>query len=444
MGTTLEENKPPRVIQLANDCAAALQEMGLGGAELTAPQMIALARKKSGLDDFGEGDFFEALSRLLESCQRDAELNLVGRLALRADILHCLRHRLLLQRDRTLHPEIRQEQVVAPVFIVGLPRTGTTILHTLLMADPAHRAPLTWQVMEPSPLGDENRERRIRKTARSLSCLRWLAPAFSQVHAVGAELPQECVSLMSLSFLSDQFDTMYNIPSYRRWFLQQDLSPAYAWHRRFLQHLQFGRSECRWILKAPAHMFALPSLLSVYPNARFVQTHRAPLEAITSVSSLITILRRVFSDSVDPVEIGREAMRYWAQTLERFLEDRQRLESPRVCDLPYQEIRRDPIAAVRKIYDHFNWPLSDSIEERMRQVLAHQPPEQVGTHRYLPAQFGLEAAEMGNLFRNYCARFDLPVQETNGHADAQLAYATPGRRAASTVVIPARGAVFGP
>ena len=399
MGTTLEENKPPRLVRLANDCAAALHEMGLGRADLTASEMIALARKRSGLDDFGEGEFFEALSRLLESCQHEAELNLVGRIALRADILHCLCHRLLLQRDRVLHPGIEQEQVAAPVFIVGLPRTGTTILHTLLMADPAHRAPLTWQVMEPSPIGDDHRERHIRKTARSLSCLRWLAPAFSQVHAVGAELPQECVSLMSLSFLSDQFDTMYNIPSYRRWFLQQDLSPAYAWHRRFLQHLQFGRSECRWILKAPAHMYALSNLLSVYPNARFVQTHRAPLEAITSVSSLITILRRIFSDSVDPVEIGREAMRYWAQTLERFLVDRQRLESQRVCDLPYQDIRRDPIAAVRRIYEHFNWKLSTFAEERMREVLANQPPEQVGSHRYVPAQFGLDSRGNGGTLR---------------------------------------------
>src|SRR3954471_7790465 len=178
MGTTLEENRPPRLVRFANDCAAALHDMGLGRAEVTAPQMIALARKRSGLDDFGEGEFFEALSRLLESCQRDAELNLVGRLALRADLLHCLCHRLLLQRDRLLHPQIEQEQVDAPVFIVGLPRTGTTILHTLLMPDPAHRAPLTWQVMEPSAIGDENRERCIRKTARSLSYLRWLAPAF--------------------------------------------------------------------------------------------------------------------------------------------------------------------------------------------------------------------------------------------------------------------------
>ena len=138
----------------------------------------------------------------------------------------------------------------------------------------------------------------------------------------------------------------------------------------------------------------LSNLLSVYPNARFVQTHRAPLEAITSVSSLITILRRIFSDSVDPVEIGREAMRYWAQTLERFLVDRERLESQRVCDLPYQDIRRDPIAAVRRIYEHFNWKLSTFAEERMREVLANQPPEQVGSHRYVPAQFGLDSQEM--------------------------------------------------
>jgi hypothetical protein len=443
IGTTLEENKPPRLVRLANDCAAALHEMGLGPAELTASQMIAVARRRSGLDDFGEGEFFEALSRLLESCQREAELNLIGRVALRADVLHCLSHRLLLQRDRIKHPEIEQEQVSAPVFIVGLPRTGTTILHTLLMADPAHRAPLTWQVMQPSPIGDDHRERRIRKTARSLSCLRWLAPSFSQVHAVGAELPQECVSLMSLSFLSDQFDTMYNIPSYRRWFLQQDLSPAYAWHRRFLQHLQFGRSECRWILKAPAHMFAVPNLLSVYPNARFVQTHRAPLQAITSVSSLITILRRIFSHSVDPVEIGREAMRYWAQTLQRFLTDRERLEPERVCDLPYQDIRRDPIAAVRRIYEHFNWELSGVTEQRMREVLANQPPEQVGSHRYIPAQFGLEVEEMAELFAGYCELFDLPVQEHDGNNES-LRYSAAGPRATATVALPAGGALFGP
>ncbi len=409
--TTLHQNQPPWLIRLLNGGGAALRELDLGPVPATTAGLIALAQERSGLNDFGGNDFQDPLTRLLDSCYGDADLNLIGRIALRADTLHCLRNRLLIQRDRNLHPEIAREEIRSPVFILGLPRTGTTILHTLLMADPEHRAPLTWEVMEPSPLGDAQKQERVRRAARSLACLRWLAPAFPRLHSVGAELPQECVSVMSLSFMSDQFDTMYNIPSYRAWFFQQDLAPAYAWHRRFLQHLQFGRSARRWILKAPAHMFALPNLLSAYPDARFVQTHRAPLDAITSVSSLITILRGIFSDSVNPVEIGREAMRYWADTLEKFMAERDQLSSDRICDLSYTELRRDPMAAVHRVYEYFGWSLGGAAEARMRRVLAEQPADQVTFHRYEPEQFGLEAGEMANLFAPYCDRFNLPTRE---------------------------------
>ena len=414
MHTTLRQSRPPHLVRAFNRAGVWLSRAGLGPAVPSARSLIAEAQRQAGSQDFGEGDFFEGLSRLLESCEKDAQLNYIGRLALRSDLLHCLRNRLGLQRDRTLHPEIAQQQIGSPVFIVGLPRTGTTILHTLVMQDPQHRGPLTWEVMKPSPPGLENRRARIRSAARNLMALRWLAPDFLRLHAVGPELPQECVSLMSLSFMSDQFDTMYNIPSYRRWFLEQDLAPAYQWHRRFLQHLQFTREPRQWILKAPAHMFALPALLSVYPDARFVQTHRAPLDSITSVASLITILRRIFSDHVDPIEVGREAMRYWAETLERFLAQRDQLPAARVLDLPYADIQRDPISAVQRLYEHFGWDLSDESEQRMRHLLATQPHHQNGFHRYSPSECGLEEREMGEFFAGYCRRFDLPVRE-GGH-----------------------------
>ena len=158
--------------------------------------------------------------------------------------------------------------------------------------------------------------------------------------------------------MSDQFDTMYYVPSYRAWFFRQDLLPAYEYHRRFLQHLQFRHSARRWVLKAPTHMSALPTLLSVYPDALFMQTHRAPLEAMASVSSLITILRRVFSDSVDPFVVCSDATQYWSETLERILPERDRLPPERICDVDYFEIRRDPIAVARRIYQHFGWLLS--------------------------------------------------------------------------------------
>jgi len=230
------------------------------------------------------------------------------------------------------------------------------------------------------------------------------------VHAVGAELPQECVGLMTPTFMSDQFDTMYYVPSYRAWFFRQDLLPAYEYHRRFLQHLQVRQSARRWVLKAPTHMFALPTLLSVYPDALFVQTHRAPLDAMASVSSLITILRRVFSDAVDPLIVCQEAIGYWSETLDRFLQERDRLAANRICDLNYIEIRRDPIAAVRRIYEHFGWLLSQKAEQRMRRVVASQAHEQSGLHRYDLSQFGLDPAEGAEAFAAYCERFDLSAQ----------------------------------
>src|SRR5207253_877522 len=210
------------------------------------------------------------------------------------------------------------------------------------LLETAKRPPLTWEVMEPSPPTNAEKHRRIRRVSQNLACLEWMAPNFRKLHPVGAQLPQECVSLMSPSFLSDQFDTMYNVPGYREWFLQQDLRPSYEFHRRFLQHLQERENARRWILKAPTHMFALLTLLASYPDALFLQTHRAPLKAIASVSSLITILRRVFSDAVDPVEIGAEAIRYWSTTLTKFIGERDSLAPERIFDLSYVELRRDP------------------------------------------------------------------------------------------------------
>ena len=157
-----------------------------------------------------------------------------------------------------------------------------------------------WEVRSPSPPTRADEKRRIQRATQSCNFFNWLVPTFRYVHAIGAEVPQECVSLMTPTFLSDQFDAMYYVPSYRAWFFRQDLRPAYEYHRRFLQHLQFRRTARRWILKAPTHMFAMPALLSVYPDALFVQTHRTPIDAMASVSSLVTILRSAFSDAVDP------------------------------------------------------------------------------------------------------------------------------------------------
>src|SRR6266481_1280623 len=408
-GTTLDQTRPTLPVRLLNGCGALLDKSPIPRTPLRAVDVIETAKRRCGLDDFGGGDFFEGLSRLIDSCQREAQLNLIGRIVLRADLIRILCSRLLIQRDRKVYPSIVREEIREPLFIVGLPRSGTTVLHTLLASDPEHRVPFTWEVMTPSPPTRDNEKRRIQRAISSCNCFNWLAPTFRQVHPVGAELPQECVSLMAPTFMSDQFDAMYYVPSYRAWFFRQDLRPAYEYHRRFLQHLQVRRNARRWVLKAPTHMFALPTLLSVYPDALFVQTHRTPVDAMASVSSLITILRRVFSDAVDPQTVCREAIDYWSKTLDRFLQDRGRLAERRICDVNYVEIRRDPLAVVRHIYAHFGWSLSQKVEERMRRALESQPEDRYKLHRYDLSQFGVQEAESAARFATYCDRFGLAV-----------------------------------
>ena len=408
--TTLDQTRPILPVRLLNGCAALLDKGRIPRTSLRAVDVIETAKRRCGLDDFGGGDFFEGLSRLLDSCQREAQLNLVGRIVLRADLIRILCSRLFIQRDRKAYPSVVRQEIREPLFIVGLPRSGTTVLHTLLAVDPEHRVPLTWEVMTPSPPTRDDEKRRIQRAISSCNCFNWLAPTFRHVHPVGAELPQECVSLMAPTFMSDQFDAMYYVPSYRSWFFRQDLRSAYEYHRRFLQHLQVRRNAQRWVLKAPTHMFALPTLMAVYPDALFVQTHRAPLDAMASVSSLITILRRVFSDAVDPLTVCREAIDYWSKTLDRFLQERDRLAEHRICDINYTEIGRDPLAAVRRIYAHFGWSLSQKIEERMRRALASQPQERQRLHRYDLSQFGVQEAESAARFAAYCDRFSLAVR----------------------------------
>ena len=415
--TTIQKIRPLLPVRLFNGFGALLEKTRARSTPLSATDLIETAKRRSGLNDFGHSDFFEALSRLLHSCQDEAQLNLIGKIALKVDVLETLSARLQMERDRQLYPNIARQEIHQPLFIVGLPRSGTSVLHRLLGADPEHRSPLMWEVRAPAPPTRHDEKRRIQRATQSCNFFNWLVPTFGHVHSVGAEVPQECVSLMTPTFLSDQFDAMYYVPSYRTWFFRQDLRPAYEYHRRFLQHLQFRRAARRWVLKAPTHMFAMPALLSVYPDALFVQTHRTPVDSMASVSSLVTILRSAFSDAVDPFIVSREAIDYWSETMEKFLCERDRMANNRICDIQYDEIRREPIGAVRRIYEFFDWSLSQEAKQRMRVLITGQAERQSANHRYDLSQFGVTPDEVLSAFATYCERFALS-QSTRARQEA--------------------------
>jgi hypothetical protein len=366
----------------------------------------------TGLEDFGDESFCLPLGLLLRSFQTDARLNLVGRIAARGDVVRLLCNRLRLVEDRKRHPEIAEQVVSRPLFITGLPRTGSTLLHAFLAQDPAVRAPLTWEVMYPSPPPEKSCYRSDPRLARTARVLRWLdllMPNFRRAHLIDAGLPQECIAITAMSFVSYVFESVFFVTSYRRWHEDVDKLPAYGFHRRFLQHLQRRCSGTHWVLKAPIHLMALDTLFQVYPDAGIVMTHRDPVEVLASCASFTEILRSPFTDSLNRKELGIEVSKRWekgARLAVKFRQHRADLRE-RFFDILYTDLLRDAMGVVRSLYRYFGMQLTDEAERAMQRFLKENPQNKTGVHRYTLDEFGFDQTIETRRFQFYTDYFGL-------------------------------------
>jgi hypothetical protein len=403
--------RPPFYARALNAAGARLERRGwLARLAFDAEALMRAARARTRLDDFGSAPLSEPLERLARATESESRLTLTGRIAIRSHLVDLLVNRLQLQRDRARDPRIATQAIEHPVFIFGLPRTGTTLLHNLISQDDGVRVPLTWEVMYPSPppRSADAADGRVARTERALRWLDRLAPDFKRIHPVGALLPQECIAIAAHSFASIQFHTTQRVPSYEDWLEGRRMDDAYRCHREFLQQLQRHGSARRWVLKAPGHLFALDALLAVYPDACLVQTHRDPLRVVGSIASHGVVLRAAFSDAVDPREVARDWSARWAHALASALRVRDApATSPRFLDLHYEQIVRDPVAAVRAIYAHAEMELGTEAERRMRAFLAANPQDRHGPHRYTLEQYGLDRDEEAGRYAGYCTRFGI-------------------------------------
>jgi hypothetical protein len=393
-----------------------------GGRLLEAParrvlrlderSLVAAAERRARCSGFGAPAVHEPLGRLLESLAGEAQLNLMGRIAAREDLTRMLSNRLALERDRHRHPEIAAEEIRRPLVIAGLPRSGSTLLFNLLAQDPANRVPRNWETMYPSPPPEASTHESDPRIAMAERQIRWfgrLQPEFRKIHPVAARLPEECVVILSHTFYSFQFSSMFFVPSYQAWLDRQDLRPAYDFHRRFLQHLQWRCRGERWVLKAPPHLPALDALFAVYPDAGLILTHRNPLEVVASVASLHAVLRRAFSYAVDPAAVGPEVSAMLANDIARGMAalDRGCVPPGRIVNVWYADLLHDPLATVRRIYAHFELPLGPEAEARMRRLPLATARSEDGRHHYSLEQFGLDAETERRRYRAYCERFGL-------------------------------------
>jgi len=375
--------------------------------DLSPEILMRTARRRARLEDFGTWPFEDPLQRLVASYQREANLTLVGRLCVRELILSLLQNLLYLEQERQASTEVERQIIDAPIFIVGLPRTGTTLLHGLMGQDPAVKTPTTWEVMYPAgyPETPTAVNRAKRRTATRLDWADRLAPELKRIHPIGPALPQECVALMAQAFTSQLFHTMHDVPSYQNWLENNGLELAYDIHYRMLQHLQARRGNRRWVLKAPAHLFSLGPLLRRYPDARIIHTHRDPLTAIPSIASLNTVLRRAFSADVDRHAVAADWSGRWAKALDGFLLTRDRSPPAQFFDIAYDTLVTSPLEAVAQIYQFLGWSLEGSVRAEMARFRAANPKNKHGAHRYTLSEFGLEPGFEARRYANYRERF---------------------------------------
>ena len=384
--------------------------MGVQGLSLDEEVLLEKARRQTGLQDFGAASFRPGLAKLLASLEEDAALNAFGRYFARRQVLELLCHRLQLVEYRKRDLRVEKQEIRQPLFVLGLPRTGTTLLYGLLAQDPAHRSPLSWEVDDPCPPAREEnyaRDPRRESSEERFDQLRMLAPGFQAIHPVGALLPQECIVITAVEFMSIRFEMCFDVASYQEWLPAQSMASAYRFHRHFLQHMQSGYAKERWVLKSPGHLGPIGALLDEYPDAMLVQTHRDPLRVVPSVSSLEYTGRGIASDAVDPLKIGRQQLRLWSRQLGQGMAARESRphQARQIFDLHFQEIVADPLACVRRLYAHFDLELTPEAERRMQAYLDAHPRDEHGTHAYSLESFGLDPDEVQAAFAEYCTHF---------------------------------------
>lgn len=370
-------------------------------------QLRDQARAATGLDDFGdETDYLDGLIALVSAALDVGDPEVLLRTPVGVYAGAALVGRLVTERSWRETPGWEQTSITEPVFIVGIPRTATTVLHQLLDADPAHQGAPQWLLQRPQPRPPRSEwpaHPDFVACRQANEALRQAIPALSLIHDTDAHLVDECWNLIFQTFRSPLFEAIANVPAYSEWLRGADLVPAYRRHRDVLKLIGVG-DDRRWVLKDPTHVYGAGAISSVYPDARIIHLHRNPIAAIASICSLMMYVGRVFGIETDRRELGRRHLALWATGLRRFVVERTAFAPDQVLDVHFEHYVKDPMGTVGSIYDHFGWRWSDQARSRMALVLDRErsrpgPPAEV------LAAFGLTEDDVAQAFADYLEAF---------------------------------------
>lgn len=375
--------------------------------------VLADARGRARLEDFGDECFLEPMRKLLWSLEHEADLHPAGRVTMYERVVGSLVGRLSAQDYFNRHPEIEDEEIVQPTVIVGLARTGSTMMHRLLAADPEVYAVRWWECRAPCPYPGSDWRRddpRIPDAYAEIEAILEAVPELASIHPWDAEGPDEEIMLLEHAFLSGVPDAFCNVPTYRRYVIDHDLRDGYAHVKRMLKFLQWqkkeaGRPAQRWVLKAPFHLGRVPQLVETFPDVRFVHTHRDPLETSPSIASLYASTWRSTSDPVDPLLVGEQCLDLWSWGISKCLADRDAGHEHRFIDVLYEETRKDPMPAIEHVYERLERPLTDAARREMARWGDENRRDKRASHDYTLEEFGYTEERILGAFSEYRRRF---------------------------------------
>jgi Sulfotransferase family len=379
---------------------------------IDADALMQAARDRTGLTDWGDDWYLEPMRWLVDAINTESELTEFGAGALPEMLIAHLVNQLEVNDWFKRHPEIDEEEIVTPLFGIGLPRTGSTAFSHMMGLDPATRILRVWEQERhcpPPEKASELTDPRIAVSQAGEEGFQQLVPEATAMLPRGVEKSQECAHVLMEAFSSGpSFELFVHVPSFNA----RTIAPAYAdnmvrayeYHKRVLKLLQWRCPPRRWYLKTPVHTYDIEPLLAVYPDANFVWTHRDPHRALSSVCSLIYHFRRAFVDNPNPVYLGHEHRAYWVEGLQRAMAARERLGEARFRDVYHRVQIVDPAKQMREVYGHFGWPWPEGMEARIAQWQEEHPK---GQHNAQPEFFGLDPDAMAAEFRFYTERFGL-------------------------------------
>lgn len=369
-------------------------------------RILTAAADFQGLDDFGDPAFKAGLAALL--CTYDSHVNdTASRQRVYMRVLKVLGARLRVEQAKKIHSEIADEKITKPMILTGLPRTGTSALFNLLSVDPASRALLQWETHYPDPmegLSSGEMDPRHRKLVEKIESQRAQNPEFQTMHFASADTPEECVLLHSLAFNGVQLGFECMLEPYQSWHQSSDLLPMYQYYIDLLKMLQWRKPGDRWLLKAPAHMWGLDSLIHVMPDACILWGHRDPLQVIPSISSLTAMAAKMFAGNIPAMtkdRLGPLVMEFYARSLERGIATRADMPSHHFYDYRFIDFVETPLSLINGAYDFFELPMQQSLSRDFSQYIQQHPKGQHGAHRYSFEEFGLTEAMILERFDFY-------------------------------------------